>query len=57
MRHDTSGPYIRWDNYGYEGWKPISYDTLNETLTDQRFASQACITKLAKYELKDITDD
>jgi len=56
-RDDTSGPYIRWLDYGaYEGWKPTSYDTLIEALTDINYGNNFTITKLCKFKIEDMTD-
>ena len=30
---DLKGPFIRWVNYGYEGWKPESFLDLASMLT------------------------
>lgn len=51
---NTDGPYIRWLDYGYEGWHPDSYDTLAEALEDDRYNSFV-ITKAVQYEIKDKT--
>ena len=34
---DLEGPYIVWENYGYEGWKPKSYKDLATALTTPRY--------------------
>lgn len=44
-RNDVSGPYIVWENHGYEGWRPKSYDDLAEALTTPRYCSEWEITK------------
>lgn len=36
MSSDTSGPIILWLDYGYEGWAPYSFQTLEEALQADR---------------------
>lgn len=47
------GPYIVWENYGYEGWKPKSYPNLKEALTTPRYVSEWEITKRVEIILHD----
>ena len=46
---DTKGPFIVWENYGYEGWQPKSYQTLKEALTGQKLTSEWTMTKLVHF--------
>ena len=46
---DTDGPYIVWENYGYEGWHPKSYSNLAEALTDTRYNTEWEITKKVSF--------
>lgn len=48
---DVAGPFIRWDNYGHEGWKPSSHETLIDALTKGRYCSEFIITKPVKFEI------
>ena len=32
-KEDIKGPFIRWVNYGYEGWRPESFPDLASMLT------------------------
>jgi len=49
----TSGPIIRWTDYGCEGWKPNSYDTIKEALEADRYSSPILITRLVQYEVNE----
>jgi hypothetical protein len=51
------GPYTLWLDYGYEGWKPTDYDTLEEALRGERFYNNWVITRAVRYEVKDITQE
>lgn len=42
---DTSGPFIIWEDYGYEGWQPKSYQSLTEALMAQRYSSTFVVTE------------
>ncbi len=48
---DTKGPFIVWENYGYEGWQPKSYNTLKEAVIALRFNSEWIVTRLISYEV------
>jgi len=47
----TSGPIIRWTDYGCEGWKPDSFDTVKEALERARYGNSILITRLVQYEV------
>lgn len=49
-RDDISGPYIVWEDFGLEGWKPVSYDTAKEALTDTRY-QRFILTKALVFEV------
>lgn len=54
----TRGPYIKWLNYGYEGWKPYSYPDIKSALTDNNsYGNEFVITKLSIYEIKETSND
>lgn len=53
MAHDVEGPFIVWENYGYEGWQPKSYPTLTEALTTPRYNSEFVITKPIKVDVSE----
>lgn len=38
--------YIVWVDYGYEGWAPTYYDTLQECVDHNSYGSRKIITKL-----------
>jgi hypothetical protein len=44
---DTLGPFIVWCDYGYDGWGPTSYPTLEAALIGARggYSSSYVITK------------
>ena len=48
---DVEGPFIVWENYGYEGWQPKSYKTLTEALCTPRYNSEWEITKRVTFEV------
>jgi len=52
-RDDPHGPYIRWIHFGYEGWRPKSYDTVKEALIDENYGNDFVITKIVDYEVKE----
>ena len=49
------GPYTLWLDYGYEGWKPTDYPTLEAALRGERYSNYWVITKAVKYEVIDKT--
>lgn len=51
MSEDLKGPFIRWLNYGYEGWKPSSFQTLKEAIEAQRYGEEMVITKRVKWDV------
>ena len=50
---DIKGPYIVWENYGYDGWQPKSYSDLAAALTAKRYSSEWEITKKVEFEVKE----
>ena len=50
-RPDTAGPYIVWENYGYEGWQPKSYPTLREAVTAHSYQSERVVTKISDFQV------
>ena len=48
---DESGPFIVWENVGYEGWHPKSYQTLKDAVSDKRYQLTFVITKRVEYEV------
>lgn len=50
---DTKGPYIMWLDYGMEGWKPESFNSIKEALLASRYQSNFVITKVCEYEVKE----
>ncbi len=47
------GPYILWVDYGYEGWKPRSFNSINEALKADKF-NEWIITKRVDFEAKEV---
>jgi hypothetical protein len=51
---DLKGPYIVWEDYGTEGWKPTSYASAKEALTSPRYQSfiltKPCIFEVVEGE-------
>ena len=50
------GPYILWLDYGTEGYKPFSFQTLKEALESQKYSSGWIITKKVEYRVIEIND-
>jgi hypothetical protein len=48
---NVSGPIILWENYGYEGWQPKSYQTMKEALSAQRYQSEFVVTMLVDFDV------
>lgn len=48
-KNDTSGPFIVWENYGYEGWHPKSFGDLRTALTATRYNSEFVVCKLVDF--------
>jgi hypothetical protein len=46
-------PYIVWRNYGYDGWKPVQFKTLEEAVRDKGYGEEFIITKIVEYEVKE----
>ena len=48
----AGGPIILWLNYGsYEGWKPYSFDTIDEALHVGKFGNEFIITRQVTYTI------
>lgn len=37
--------YIKWINYGAEGWQPVGFDTLKEAIEHNSYGSEWVIDK------------
>ena len=48
------GPYILWQNYGYEGWQPKSFLTLEDALLAEKYSTEFIITKPVNFEAKEL---
>ena len=48
---EVEGPYIVWEHYGYEGWQPKSFPTLEEAVRAHRFQSEWVVTKVVLFEV------
>ena len=55
---EVDGPYIVWiDNGAYEGWSPISFDSLKEAvLFNETYGNPRAITKLVDVEVTEKVD-
>ena len=52
----TTGPIILWLDYGsYEGWKPYSFETVDEALQVDKFGCEFIITREVTYTIKEKT--
>lgn len=45
------GPVIVWENNGYEGWHPTSFETVKEALLAQRYNSEFVITRAVVFDV------
>lgn len=48
---DIQGPIIRWDNYGVEGWKPTSFQSVRDALLAERYNSEFIITRVTEFQV------
>jgi hypothetical protein len=49
----AEGPIILWLDYGYEGWKPYSFDSVADALHVSKFGNDFVITRRATYEVRE----
>ena len=47
-----TGPYIKWEDYGSDGWKPTSYATLEDAVKDKAWYD-SIITKEVTYKVEE----
>lgn len=47
----TCGPIILWQDYGCEGWKPTSFDTIKEALEYNKYQSNWKITRTVSFDV------
>ena len=47
---NIKGPFILWVDYGYEGWKPRSFNTIKEALEAEKYSAWT-ITKTFEFEV------
>jgi hypothetical protein len=52
-KEDVEGPYIVWENNGYEGWNPKSYKDLATALTSPRYCTEWEITKRVTFKVSE----
>lgn len=50
---EITGPYILWVDYGYEGWKPQSFNSIEEALKSEKY-SEWIITKRVDFKAIEI---
>lgn len=43
--------YILWQDYGYEGWHPTVFDTLEQALETQKYYNDWIITEPSHYTI------
>lgn len=48
---DVKGPFILWLDFGYEGWKPQSFNSLDEAIKADKFMSEWIITKPVDFKV------
>ena len=47
---EGEGPYILWQDFGYEGWRGQRFKTLKEALMAERYQSDWMITRDINWE-------
>jgi hypothetical protein len=47
------GPYTLWLDYGYEGWIPKDFATLEEAISAERHTHAWVITKAVKFSVSE----
>ena len=53
-RDNADGPIVRWLDYGpYEGWRPESYDEIQEALMDDNFGHKFTLMRPILFEIKE----
>lgn len=50
-KEGCEGPIIRWDNYGYEGWKPRSFATVKDAVTDEQYGNEYVVTRAVQFDV------
>lgn len=48
---DVKGPFIVWENYGYEGWQPKSYNTLKEAVVAWKSTTEWRLTRVIEFNV------
>jgi hypothetical protein len=43
------GPFTVWIDYGYEGWRPTDYATLQEAVGADKYGSEWIITRPVEW--------
>jgi len=51
---DLKGPYIVWEDYGCEDWKPTSYPTPKAALVDAPRYNKFILTKALVFDVIEI---
>lgn len=55
MINDTTGPIIRWDSYGVEGWKPKSFSSIEEAITKDLYGNDYVLTRVVEFTIVETT--
>jgi hypothetical protein len=51
MTYDPTGPFVVWQNYGYDGWQPRSFQTLREAVLADRHGTEFVVTRIVEFEI------
>lgn len=51
MTYTAEGPYIVWEDLGYEGYHPRSFKTLQAAVSSDHFGDSTVITKLVQFDV------
>jgi hypothetical protein len=54
MTRMPKGPYVVWEDHGYEGWMPKSYETLKEAVSGERYTNEWIVTKVVPFEVNEV---
>lgn len=57
LKQSIAGPYIVWTDYGYDGWQPESYPTLEAAVKASRDGLYGCQTVIAKPVKFDVVEN
>ncbi len=48
--------YIVWTDYGYEGWRPTGYDSIEDAVRHESYGSETIITTKVNILISELVD-